>query len=67
MTIEERLRQAEEQLAYWTQQREYAERQWWMWQGAVEALRGVTSDERRVTSAEVGAEEESAIRGDADV
>ncbi len=60
MTIEERLRQAEEQLAYWAQQREYAERQWWMWQGAVEALKGVTSDEVR-------GEEESAQSGDADV
>lgn len=59
MTIEERLRQAEEQLAYWAQQREYAERQVWMWQGAVEALKGVTS--------EVRGEEESAQSGDADV
>lgn len=53
MTIEERLKAAEEQLAYWQQQREFAERQVWMWQGAVEALRGITNEE------EAGAEEES--------
>lgn len=53
MTIEERLRQAEEQLAYWQQQQAAAERQVWMWQGAVEALRGIKSDEDQ------GAEEES--------
>lgn len=59
MTIEERLKQAEEQLAYWAQQREYAERQWWMWQGAVEALKGIDTRYEIRDTAE-GAEEESA-------
>ena len=56
MTIEERLKAAEEQLAYWRQQREYAERQEWMWQGALEALRGVMVESE---PAEMGVEEES--------
>ena len=46
MTIEERLRQAQEQLAYWQQQMKYAEEQLWMWRGAVEALRGVQEYEQ---------------------
>lgn len=42
MTIEERIRQAEAQLAYWEQQAQAAQQQLWMWKGAVEALRGVS-------------------------
>ena len=55
MTNEERLKAAEEQLAYWRQQKEYAERQEWMWLGAVEALRAIGDE-----LVEQGAEEESA-------
>lgn len=57
MTIEERLRQAQEQLAHWQQQMEFAKEQTWMWRGAIEALRGVQEDEQR---AQGDGEEESA-------
>ena len=39
--VEERLGQAEQQLAYWREQAAAAARQVAMWEGAVEALRGV--------------------------
>lgn len=39
--VEERLNQAEGQLAYWREQAAVAGRQVAMWEGAVEALRGV--------------------------
>lgn len=39
--VDERLAQAEAQLAYWREQAAAAARQVAMWEGAVEALRGV--------------------------
>lgn len=39
--IDERLAQAEQQLDYWREQAAAAARQVAMWEGAVEALRGV--------------------------
>ena len=60
MTNEERLKAAEEQLAYWRQQKEYAERQEWMWLGAVETLKGIANYELQTTSEKAeGAGEES--------
>lgn len=56
MTIEERLKQAREQVAYWEQQRANAEQQLWMWRGAVGALEEIEKDEPLV----MGAEEEMA-------
>lgn len=41
--VEERLTQAEQQLAYWREQAAAAARQVAMWEGAVEALRGVVA------------------------
>lgn len=39
--IEERIKQAEEQLAYWRREEANAGRQGAMWLGALEALRGL--------------------------
>lgn len=58
MTIEERLKAAEEQLAYWQQELTHAQEQVWMWRGALEALRDVIRDDRSLV--EKGAEEETA-------
>jgi len=57
MTVEERLKQAQAQLAYWENQAREAERQVWMWRGAVEALLGVQD---AVQADEEVGEEESA-------
>lgn len=43
MTIEERLKQAEAQLAYWQQQLQNAQQQMWMWMGARDALAGIAA------------------------
>ena len=42
--IEAKLRQAEEQLAFWRQKAEEAQRQALLWEGAVAALRGVVEE-----------------------
>ncbi len=44
--VEERLTQAAQQLAYWREQAAAAARQVAMWEGAVEALRGVVEAAR---------------------
>ena len=54
--IEAKLRQAEEQLAFWRQKAEEAQRQALLWEGAVAALRGVW---------EVTGEEASVVGGGA--
>lgn len=64
MTIEERLKQAEEQLRHWRLEQRAAEQQVWMWQGAVDALRGVAAGDGPV---EIEREDERAVSDDANV
>lgn len=50
--VDERLAQAEAQLAYWREQAAAAARQVAMWEGAVEALRGVKEEMQQTPSDE---------------